>query len=57
MIGTTDSSPVFYRHGPWLERLDDIELATLEWVWWFNNHRLLEPIGLVRPAEMARGGR
>ena len=39
-----------YRHGPW-SRLDDIELATLEWVWWFNNHRLLKPIGLVPPAE------
>ena len=36
--------------GPW-SRLEDIELATLEWVWWFNNHRLLKPIGLVPPAE------
>jgi transposase InsO family protein len=39
-----------YRHGPW-SRLEDIELATLEYVWWFNNHRLLKPIGLVPPAE------
>ena len=39
-----------YHHGPW-SRLEDIELATLEWVWWFNNHRLLKPIGLVPPAE------
>ena len=36
--------------GPW-SRLEDLELATLEWVWWFNNHRLLKPIGLVPPAE------
>jgi transposase InsO family protein len=39
-----------YRHGPW-SRLEDVELATLEYVWWFNNHRLLKPIGLVPPAE------
>src|SRR5690606_5380376 len=35
---------------PW-SRLEDLELATLEWVWWCNNHRLLKPIGLVPPAE------
>ena len=28
-----------------------VELATLEWVAWFNNHRLLEPIGYIPPAE------
>ena len=28
-----------------------MELATLEWVSWFNNHRLLEPIGYIPPAE------
>jgi transposase InsO family protein len=32
-------------------RLDDVEYATLEWVDWFNNRRLLEPIGHVPPAE------
>lgn len=35
---------------PWTS-LEDLELATLEWVWWFNNHRLLEPIGDIPPAE------
>jgi transposase InsO family protein len=39
-----------YPRGPW-SRLEDLELATLEWVWWFNNHRLLGPLGLVPPAE------
>ena len=39
-----------YPRGPW-SRLEDIELATLEWVWWFNNHRLLGPLGHVPPAE------
>ena len=30
---------------------DDVELATLSWVDWFNNRRLLEPIGDIPPAE------
>jgi putative transposase len=41
---------LIYPRGPW-SRLEDIELATLEWVWWFNNHRLLGPLGHVPPAE------
>ena len=41
---------VIYRHGPW-DGLDDVEYATLEWVDWFNNHRILEPIGNIPPAE------
>jgi len=28
-----------------------VDYATLEWVDWFNNRRLLEPIGDVPPAE------
>ena len=28
-----------------------VELATLEWVSWFNHRRLLEPIGSIPPAE------
>jgi putative transposase len=28
-----------------------VELATLQWVAWFNDHRLLEPIGYIPPAE------
>ncbi len=38
------------RHGPW-RHLEDVEFATLEWVDWFNNRRLLEPIGNVPPVE------
>lgn len=41
---------VIRQRGPW-RSLEDVELATLEWVWWFNHHRLLEPIGYVPPAE------
>ena len=29
----------------------DVERATLTWVEWFNNRRLLRPIGDVPPAE------
>lgn len=41
---------VIHRDGPW-RGLDDVEYATLEWVDWFNNRRLLEPIGYVPPVE------
>ena len=30
---------------------ESVELAPLEWVAWFNHHRLLEPIGNIPPAE------
>jgi putative transposase len=36
--------------GPW-KNVSVVEYATLEWVDWFNNRRLLEPIGYVPPAE------
>jgi len=41
---------VIRRKGPW-KNIDDVEYATLEWVDWFNNRRLLEPIGDIPPAE------
>jgi transposase InsO family protein len=41
---------VIRRCGPW-RSLEAVEFATLEWVDWFNNRRLLEPIGNVPPAE------
>ena len=41
---------VFRRRGPW-RGIDAVEFATLEWVDWFNNRRLLEPIGNIPPAE------
>ncbi len=44
---------VIRRRGPW-RNVDDVEYATLEWVDWFNNRRLLEPIGYVPPAEYER---
>ncbi len=41
---------VIHRRGPWRSG-EAVEFATLEWVDWFNNRRLLEPIGYVPPAE------
>ena len=38
------------QQGPW-RNVDDVEFATLRWVDWFNNKRLLEPIGDIPPAE------
>jgi transposase InsO family protein len=41
---------VIHRRGLW-RWFDALEYATLEWVDWFNNRRLLEPIGNIPPAE------
>jgi putative transposase len=41
---------VIRRRGPW-RGIDAVEFATLDWVDWFNNRRLLEPIGWVPPVE------
>jgi len=41
---------VIYARGPW-RSFEIVEYATLEWVDWFNNRRLLEPIGHVPPTE------
>ena len=40
---------VIHRCGPW-RNADEVEYAVLEWVDWFNNRRLLEPLGYVAPA-------
>ena len=34
-----------------VQSFEAVELATLEWVDWFNNRRLLEPIGNIPPVE------
>jgi putative transposase len=41
---------VIRRRGPW-RTLEAVEFATLEWVDWYNNRRLLGPIGDIPPAE------
>ena len=41
---------MIHRRGPW-RSFEAVEFATLEWVDWFNNRRLLGPIGNRPPAE------
>jgi len=41
---------LIHRRAPWKTR-EAVELATLEWVSWFNHHRLLESLGYIPPAE------
>ena len=42
---------VIRHQGPW-KGIDAVEFATLEWVDWLNNRRLMESIGNVPPAEL-----
>ncbi len=49
MIGLFKTE-VIQRKGPW-RSLEAVEFATLVWVNWFNNRRLLGPIGDIPPAE------
>ena len=42
-----------HRRGPW-RTFKAVECATLERVDWFNNRRILEPIGYMPPAEAER---
>ena len=41
---------LIYKDGPW-RGVEQVELATLDWVDWFNNRRLFEPIGNIPPVE------
>ncbi|MET3889359.1 putative transposase [Bosea sp. OAE506] len=41
---------LIHRRGPW-RSFEAVEFATLTWVDWFNNRRLLEPIGNIPPTE------
>ena len=41
---------VIHRKGSW-KSFEEVEIATLEWVNWFNHQRLFEPIGNIPPAE------
>ncbi|MFM9859755.1 IS3 family transposase [Pseudoxanthobacter sp. M-2] len=41
---------VIHRRGPW-RSFEAVEYATLDWVDWLTNRRLLEPIGNIPPAE------
>ena len=41
---------LIYKDGPW-KGVEQVELKTLDWVDWYNNRRLFEPLGYVPPAE------
>jgi len=41
------------KEGPW-KSVEAVELATLDWVDWFNHRRLLEPLGYVPPSEFEK---
>ena len=43
-------SELIYRRGPW-RTIDDVELATLEWIDWFNHRRLHGATDYLPPAE------
>uniref|UniRef100_UPI000525A3D8 integrase core domain-containing protein n=1 Tax=Actinokineospora enzanensis TaxID=155975 RepID=UPI000525A3D8 len=38
------------KKGPW-KTVDELEIATLEWVDWYNHRRLHSAIGNIPPAE------
>ena len=44
------TAELIHRRAPWKTK-ETVEFATLEWVSWFNHHRLLEPIGYIPPAD------
>jgi transposase InsO family protein len=50
MSSIAAKAEVIHRRGPW-RSFEAVECATPEWVDWFNNNRLLEPIGNIPPAE------
>ena len=39
------------QRGPW-RTVEQVELATLEWVWWWNNSRLHGKLDMRTPAEV-----
>ena len=39
------------RHGPWCT-IEQVELATLEYVWWWNNQRLHGELDMRTPLEV-----
>jgi transposase InsO family protein len=41
---------LIHRCAPWKTK-QAVEVATLEWVAWFNHRQLMEPLGYIPPAE------
>lgn len=49
-INALFKAEVIHRKGPW-RSIEAVEHALMRWVDWFNNRRLLEPLGFVPPVE------
>ncbi len=49
-IDALHKAELIQRRAPWKTK-ESVELACLEWVSWFNHHRLLVPISYIPPAE------
>ena len=49
-INGLHKAELIHRRGPWKTK-ESVELATLQWVHWFNHIRLLGSIGYIPPAE------
>ena len=41
---------LIHRRAPWKTN-EAVELATREWVFWFNRHRLMKPLGYIPPSQ------
>ncbi len=50
-INGLHKTELIHRRAPWKTR-ESVELARLEWVAWYNHHRLMEPLGSIPPAEV-----
>jgi putative transposase len=48
-VNSLYKSELIYRQGPW-RRVEDVELATLAWVDWWNNRRIHSATGGLPPA-------
>ena len=48
--GSLFKTEVIRQQKPW-RNIGAVEFAVLEWVYWFNERRLMEPLGYVPPAE------
>lgn len=49
-VNASYKTELIRRRGPW-RTVDDVEFATLEYVWWYNHQRLHEALGYMPPAE------
>ena len=49
-INGLSKAELIHRRAPWKTK-QSVEVATLEWVAWYNHHRLMEPLGYIPRAE------